>query len=506
MICFWPVNIKIIKRKVNLVGVRRGDDLLVYRWSEDENADGLETIGVAEPFETTPKSTNSDGKIVIKMRNRIPISDQIDYFIYYRPLKQNSLQFYSVKKLVLDLNQETIESKIDLEFWIDKVNFVNQINKQVPQQIKSFNISIPVIPQIIKSILYILNTKFNNVALIDISDSLKQIDLRLNQLLFWPQRYIEWYTSDRLTTIQQAKYIGFFNTLWLIANDVIIGLTVKTIILDYKHLLSDQLHYLNIRSIEIISGNINWLLLWPIGIKLNSELANFFAELFTWMLYVWRDLLQDLYPYFPIIFSFVGWCGIFGVSMVIAVLSDLLSLITLHLQLFYTISARIYNWVLQIIDSTFNLFRGKKRNPLRHRIDAAEYDLDQLLLGSTIFTVLVFLLPTVAVFYLLFSLANVVVVFIQAVLQIILGVLNHFPLFAIMLSIKDPNRLSDGVYFQLCKPDAVERFQLKSQTVASSSVYMQLKVNQVNSRVYQLVTAQYFINTSTFLDKYKPTT
>ncbi|KAJ3312073.1 phosphatidylinositol N-acetylglucosaminyltransferase subunit gpi1 [Boothiomyces sp. JEL0838] len=317
--------------------------------------------------------------------------------------------------------------------------------------------------------------KINNLALIDISDSLKQVDLRLNQLLFWPQRYVEWYTSDRLNTVQQAKYIGFFNTLWLIANDVIIGLTVKAIILDYRYVLSDQLNYLNIRSIEIITDNINWLLLWPIGIKLNAELANFFAELFVWMLFVWRDILQDLYPYFPMIFFCIGWFGVFGVSMVIALISDFLTLITLHLQLFYTISARIYNWVLQIIDSTFNLFRGKKRNPLRNRIDAAEYDLDQLLLGSTIFTILVFLLPTVAVFYLLFSFANLGVVFIQAILQIILGILNHFPLFAIMLSVKDPKRLSDGVYFQLCKPDVLERFRFKSEEIHTTSVYMQLK-------------------------------
>lgn len=41
---------------------------------------------------------------------------------------------------------------------------------------------------------------------------------------------------------------------------------------------------------------------------------------------------------------------------------------------------------------------------MRNRIDSAEYDLDQLLLGALLFSVLIFLFPTVAVYYTLFSL------------------------------------------------------------------------------------------------------
>ena len=40
------------------------------------------------------------------------------------------------------------------------------------------------------------------------------------------------------------------------------------------------------------------------------------------------------------------------------------------------------------------------------------------------------------------------IVILQSVLEIILAVLNHFPLFAIMLRIKDPKRLPDGIYFE----------------------------------------------------------
>jgi len=49
---------------------------------------------------------------------------------------------------------------------------------------------------------------------------------------------------------------------------------------------------------------------------------------------------------------------------------------------------------------------GKKRNVLRHRIDACDYDQEQLLLGTVLFTVLIFLLPTTAAYYCLFSMVQ----------------------------------------------------------------------------------------------------
>ena len=49
------------------------------------------------------------------------------------------------------------------------------------------------------------------------------------------------------------------------------------------------------------------------------------------------------------------------------------------------------------------LFIGKKWNTLRNRIDSCDYDLDQLLLGTILFTLLTFLFPTVVVYYATFA-------------------------------------------------------------------------------------------------------
>lgn len=135
--------------------------------------------------------------------------------------------------------------------------------------------------------------------------------------------------------------------------------------------------------------------------------------------------------------------------MPIAVLSDLLSALTIHIYSFYLASARIYHWQLTILQSLFHLFRGKKHNVLRNRIDSCDYDLDQLLVGTIFFTLLSFLLPTVVVFYLNFAIARMVIISIKAGFDTLLSCLNHFPLFALMLKIKDPRRLPGGIRFEL---------------------------------------------------------
>lgn len=127
--------------------------------------------------------------------------------------------------------------------------------------------------------------------------------------------------------------------------------------------------------------------------------------------------------------------------MPIALFSDLLSIVTIHIYSFYIASARIFNWQLSIIISLFHLFRGKKRNVLRNRIDSCDYDLDQLLLGTILFTVLFFLLPTVIVFYLAFASARMLIISLKATFDTCLAFLNHFPLFALMLRVKDSRRL-----------------------------------------------------------------
>ncbi|KAF2732828.1 N-acetylglucosaminyl transferase component Gpi1 [Polyplosphaeria fusca] len=295
--------------------------------------------------------------------------------------------------------------------------------------------------------------KSKSPALKDISATAQQVDIRLQQFCYWPIQYLtlrERKGNWESITNSHPEYIRFYNSLWLVANDVIIGIALGSYIIENHAFVATQVDTIfTAWSIEGLRRMISWLSEWPGGLKLNSELANFLGDLFVWVIDHWAGCMTLLRPYLPGIINFIGFSAFAGATMPISLFSDLVSLLTLHIYSFYIASARIFHWQLTIIISLFHLFRGKKRNILRNRIDSCDYDLDQLLLGTILFTLLFFLLPTVFVFYLTFASARVAVIGLKAALEIGLACLNHFPLFAAMLRIKDSRRLPGGICFEL---------------------------------------------------------
>ncbi|KAK7559078.1 N-acetylglucosaminyl transferase component Gpi1 [Phyllosticta citricarpa] len=308
----------------------------------------------------------------------------------------------------------------------------------------------------------------DSAALKDVSATAQQVDIRLQQFCYWPiqfqtlqKRKCHWQSI----TSSHPEYIRFYNSLWLVANDVIIGIALGSYIIENAEFVAYQVDgVLTEWSIEGLRRMISWLMDWPAGLKLNNELAQFLGDLFLWVIDYWAGEFCDntspiisdstgciatLRPFLPDVISFIGFSSFAGATMPISLFSDLVSVLTLHIYSFYIASARIFNWQLNIIFSLFHLFRGKKRNVLRNRIDSCDYDLDQLLLGTILFTLLFFLLPTVFVFYLTFASARMAIIVLKAVLDTLLMLLNHFPIFALMLRIKDSGRLPGGIRFDL---------------------------------------------------------
>ncbi|KAL8654880.1 MAG: hypothetical protein Q9210_001232 [Variospora velana] len=292
-----------------------------------------------------------------------------------------------------------------------------------------------------------------SMALKDVSATAQQVDIRLQQFCYWPIQYLtlrkrrdEW---DSITD-RHPDYIRYYNSLWLVANDVIIGIAIGSYIIDNAEWVAFQINtILSEWTVEGLRNMIVWLTDAPAGLKLNNELAVFLGFLFIWVIDYWKECVSSLRPYLPQVIYFIGFSSFAGASMPISLFSDLLSALTVHIYCFYTASARIFHWQLTIIVSLFHLFRGKKHNVLRNRIDSCDYDLDQLLLGTILFTLLSFLLPTVIVFYLTFTSARMATIFLKAALDTLLACLNHFPLFALMLRIKDSRRLPGGICFEL---------------------------------------------------------
>ena len=298
------------------------------------------------------------------------------------------------------------------------------------------------------------------LALKDLFASCQQVHIRLQQFSYYPIQYMllrQRHTTWSSIHHANSDYIRYYNSLWLIANDVIIGIALGSYIIENAQPASDLLsRSVRYYTIDGLTRMIRWLMSYPGGLKLNNELAAFLGDLFLWVIEYWSTTTTlVIVPYLPALVYFIGFSSFAGASMPIAIFSDLLSLLTLHIYSFYIASAKIFNWQLTIIYSLFQLFRGKKRNILRNRIDNCDYDLDQLLLGTILFTLLFSLLPTVVVFYLTFAAARMAIISLKAVLDTCLACLNHFPLFALMLRLKDSRRLPGGIRFSLINSHTV---------------------------------------------------
>ncbi|KAH9861986.1 hypothetical protein IAQ61_010187 [Plenodomus lingam] len=326
-----------------------------------------------------------------------------------------------------------------------------------------------ILGEVIIQVLHWRPDSTNSSALKDISATAQQMDIRLQQSCYWPIQYLtlrKRKANWESITNDHPEYIRFYNSLWLVANDVIMGIALGTFIIENATFVAAQINLVfNAWAVDGLRRMISWLMGWPGGLKLNTELASFLGDLFLWVIDYWAskykstpcsdeeltfvDCISMLQPHLPSLVQLIGFSAFAGATMPISIFSDLLSLLTLHIYSFYVASARIFHWQLTIIISLFHLFRGQKRNILRNRIDSCDYDLDQLLLGTILFTLQFFLLPTVFVFYLTFVSARISVIGAKAVLEMGLACLNHFPLFAVMLRLKDSRRLPGGIYFEL---------------------------------------------------------
>lgn len=91
------------------------------------------------------------------------------------------------------------------------------------------------------------------------------------------------------------------------------------------------------------------------------------------------------------------------------------------------------------------LFPGKKWNFLRSRVDSVEYDVDRLFIGTLLFTILLFLFPTVLLYYIVFTSLRLLVLIAQSFLYGVVALLNSFPFFGLWLYFLRPERLP-GMY------------------------------------------------------------
>ena len=297
-------------------------------------------------------------------------------------------------------------------------------------------------------------------SLVVVSSVAKLVDERLYQLCMLPVHAEAMLQHRSRGPGVRAHYIHGLNTVWLLVNDLVMGLLALFFVRNQAEWAIQLVHRsaLLLTGGDILSSHLMWLMGWPSGFKLNAAFDAFLGANFMRGIEAWRSFTDFCSPANIYFFYAVLASSTLGLSMMLAVCSDLLSIITFHVYVFYRVAAVLYKSVADVMSSLWKLFRGKKYNVLRKRIDSCNYNLDQLLLGTILFTIFFFLAPTVIVYYVFFTLARLAIVSAQLFLLVAVSLLHHFPLAPLTLAWVDPSLLPGGIRFQPISGASLRRY------------------------------------------------
>ncbi|KAH9999049.1 N-acetylglucosaminyl transferase component-domain-containing protein [Russula vinacea] len=273
------------------------------------------------------------------------------------------------------------------------------------------------------------------------------------------------YVYGKLET--SAEYVRFNNAIWLVMNDVILGIVLGAFICENSEAIGISLHnWLKAAFIDFTYDALLWLDDWPEGLKLNTELSSFLAHTLLGVLELWAYFLRSLSPHFPIIVYMTGLSGYGGLTVPLSLFLDIFSALTLHVSLSHLVLKNALSYQISALRSLFNLFRGKRFNVLHRRTDSWHYEVDQLILGTLLFTLFTFSFPTLLIYGILFTLMRSAIVVTCSLLDVTIELMNHFPLFALLLRIKDPRRLPGLIYFRVVNENEHPMLMLEVQTVS----------------------------------------
>lgn len=301
-------------------------------------------------------------------------------------------------------------------------------------------------------------------SLLSLSCSAKQLSLRLSQISSFPSLAAKLRRQRQLDALGahdlSRSYVATWNALWLMSNDVLLGMATSAILWTCKDSLATWLsnQVIERRLVHDIVSACQWLDDWPGGLKLNTELSSFYLDMYVGLVSLsWQTLLRPcIVQPLPTLLGIIARVGQYGggLALQLCLLTDLARLATLHLRFLHALARSQYSAMLHLVVTLLDLFRGKKRTLLSPRAATrgwelvnAHYDLDQLLLGAIFFTLILFLAPTVAVYHWLFALlvAAVEVVLRFVLVQGLVEAINHLPLLSLVLRLKDPDRVPGGV-------------------------------------------------------------
>lgn len=292
------------------------------------------------------------------------------------------------------------------------------------------------------------------------SEIVRLLDRRMHHIAAWPA-YLDWLhrVQQHVAAGQgldlkeaQSAATAAWNGLLVSLVDMALGTTMGYAIEQHRTaLVAATTAALRCSDAAAFHVAFDWMAHWPLGIKLNTELALFLRDALGSLVNVHtRYVLDNVATHASLLVSYAAWMStLLGASALLAVLTDACGILGLHVTVMYCILRSVYAFFMRAASELFDVFRGKKRNPLHGgRLDEAQYDVDQLFLGTILFTLLVFLFPTIFLYYMACALAQWLLCAVRATLTSAMGVLGSLPLYELVMRTWHPACISDGLVWE----------------------------------------------------------
>ncbi|XP_048350133.1 phosphatidylinositol N-acetylglucosaminyltransferase subunit Q [Sphaerodactylus townsendi] len=226
---------------------------------------------------------------------------------------------------------------------------------------------------------------------------------------------------------------------------------------------------------------LQWLMGVPAGLKMNRALDQVLGRFFLYHIHLWISYIHLMSPFIEMILWYVSLLACLGLTVAMSILSDIIALLTFHIYCFYVYGARLYCMKIYGLKSGEGIHvfeppcsvsedeipKGRQRTEAKRRIVCLKTPSEfvaKLFIGTLLFTILLFLLPTTALYYLVFTLVSLLPEG-KKPEPICWVDLNptSFPLYSILLRLCRSYRLAAGVKFRVLEQEAGKPLRLLMQ-------------------------------------------
>ncbi|KAK7336504.1 hypothetical protein VNO77_17046 [Canavalia gladiata] len=277
------------------------------------------------------------------------------------------------------------------------------------------------------------------------------IQIRSCQILYWPIFLQEKNLRSQSCVEYAEKAAMHRHSIWsTLVVDILLGNLVGWALLYHSDSFClSVLNFIHEFATFLRSGCV-WLMGNPAGFKLNAELAGVLGMVSLNAIQIWSTLWIFVGFIFSYIIRGLSLLGILcGFTVPASLIVDMIALTTLHVSTLHWLISLVYSSQIQALAALWRLFRGRKWNPLRQRLDSFDYTVKQHIVGSLVFTPLLLLLPTTSVFYIFFSIVDTTINLVCLLIEVTISVIHATPYTKIFLWLVRPGRFPSGIWFEI---------------------------------------------------------